>query len=545
MVVCRGFLKGAALICFLAAATGASAQNVIPAQYLAKLYTEALGRAPDQRGWTGYVAYFAKHGCSAATLQSVSATIYNSSEFAGDVSDAETSVIALYRGALNRDPDAASFSQYVSELESGTPLSQVVASVLTSTEFLGNVPKYCGSNPDYLYGSQPPLTPTPGPTGYTGNEAGLQALLFCAAENKCSSPVYLAQKAVIPLTTTLQVPSNITLTTVGNPPPQHYTQMGRLVRAASFLGPNVQVDAGGAVSNLWIDGQRNVLGVLGPSQYHVVSNVNVMTLGGLRTTVSQNKLIDPQGASNLIAQGAQSGTPCLSETISENLLTGYSTTHGYNTPADGMTVQCENADIQGNQLVDMTDEGILLEGSVIVDQASKVIGNTIVAAGNSINSPVSADPITGNVQPAAGQYVCYSGTIIENNVFWSSPYTSFVFGIEAGSRESFAVARDVDISCPFDGPGPIYKNNTTGTLSANVRAGIAIAGAQNVTVTNDSQHPLTFQYVQLPYQTSGWACPGGPVITEQVVGHASGTFPAATVNADFDFCIAPNHIVQF
>jgi hypothetical protein len=541
----RRFLQSTVLICVAAMATGATAQNVIPTQYLAKLYTEALGRAPDQQGWTGYVAYFAKHGCSATTLQSVSTTIYNSSEFAGDTLDAETSVIALFRGALNRDPDPANFSKYVSEQEAGTPFSEVVNLVLTSPEFLNNVSTYCGSNPDYLFGSQPPLTPTPGSTGYTGNEAGLQSLLFCAAEHQCSSPVYLAKKAVIPITTTLQVPSGVTLTTVGNPPPQHYTQMARLVRTTSFPSPTVQVDADGAISNLWIDGQRNVLGTLGPSEYHTANNTNVMTLGGLRTTVSHNKLIDPQGGSNLVAQGTQSGTPCLSETITENLLTGYSTLHGYNTPADGMTVQCENADIEGNQLVDMTDEGILLEGSVLVTQMSKVIGNTIVAAGNSINAPVSTDPITGNVPPTAGQYICYSGAVIENNTFWSGPYTTFVFGIEAGSRESFQAGRDVDISCPFDGAGPVYKNNTTGTLSANVHAGIAIAGAQNVTITNDSQHPLNFQYVALPYQTSGWACPSGPVIIEQVVGHASGTFPPATVDADFDFCIAPNHTVQF
>jgi hypothetical protein len=310
--------------------------------------------------------------------------------------------------------------------------------------------------------------------------------------------------------------------------------MARLVRDVTFKGPNLQVDAGARATNLWVDGQRNVLGYYNPT-------MNVMTLGGNGTTVDENKLSEPQGAANISAMGFQGGAPCEQETIAGNLLTGYTTVHGYNTPADGMTVQCENTDIENNELVDMTDEGVVLQGSVSVNQASKVIGNVIVSAGNSTNAPVSTDPTSANVAPAAGQHVCYAGTTIENNTFWTGPYTTFDFGIQAGSREYFPDTdpKQVNISCPLDGPGPIYKNNTTGSLSARVRAGIAVAGAMNVQISNDDEHPMHFTFVAFPSRTPAWLCPSGPVIAERSMGNASGSFPSPTVDGNLDFCIAP------
>jgi hypothetical protein len=535
----RQFALSLASLASLAAMTGvASAQTVIPTQYIAKLYTEALGRAPDQTGWSNDMAYFQTSGCTAASLTTIGESVYNSDEFAEDATDPESEVVAIFRGALNRDPDPASMAEYVVQLTDGTPLSTVVAAVFSSPEFLGNVPTYCGSNPDYGFGAQPPAVTTPGPVGYnpavgyhgaTG-EAGLQALLVCAETRRCPATVYIAQKAVIYLTSTLHIPQTVTLSTEGQPSPRHYTQMARLVRASSFNGPNIQVDGSGAISNLWIDGQRNVLGYNNPG-------INVITLGGTGTLVSFNKLTEPQGGSNITSTGAQTGAACVKETITNNLLTGYTTVHGYSTPADGMTMQCENLDIENNDIVDMSDVGIVLFGSVKVPQASKIIDNTIVSAGNSLTAAISADQISGNSIPGPGQYVCYEGTLFEGNTFWTGPNTTFNFGIEAGAREFFKTTdpREIDSSCP-DGRGPVYTNNTTGSLSARVRAGIAVAGMMNVTITNDNAHPLNFVPVAFPKLTPAAACPSGLVIAELSSGHTSGNFPAATVDENFDFC---------
>jgi hypothetical protein len=533
-ILARRFPAPAVALLSLAATFSAHAQNVIPSQYIAKLYTEALGRAPDQPGWTSYSEYFQNNGCTAKTLALAGSDFYNSYEFAADNPDPESKIIALYRGVLNRDADDGGLAGFSNDLKNGEPFSSIVAAFFSGPEFLHNAPTYCGSNPGYGFGAHLPPTPTPGATGYTGGEAGLQALLRCAALRQCKSPVLLAQKAVIHLTKPLQVPQGVTLATEGYPTPQHYAQMARLVRDSPFAGPNIQVDAGASITNLWIDGQRNVIGFSDPT-------MNVMTLGGNGTNVSENKLSEPEGAANLVATGTQGGSPCQKETIYANLLTGYTSIHGYDSPADGMTVQCENADIENNDLVDMTDEAIVLQGSVKATQASKVIGNTIVSAGNSTNAPVSTDPTSGNQAPAAGQYVCYAGTTIENNTFWTGPYTTFDFGIAAGAREYFRpdYPRQIDISCPLDGPGPVYKNNTTGSLSARVRAGIAVAGAMNVAVSNDDEHPMHFIFVTFPSRTPAWLCPSGAVIVERSLGHASGTFPAPTVDGDLDFCIAP------
>jgi hypothetical protein len=522
----------AAFACF--AIVGAKAQSVIPTQFIAKLYTEALGRAPDQQGWAGHVSFFQPRGCSAGTLAQVGEAVYSSSEFAADAPDAQSKVMALYRGALNRDPDATGLAHYSRQLENGTPLASVVNTIFTSPEFLADAVAYCGANPDYGVPPYPVALPTPTGSGYAGTEAGLQAELNCAGKGDCPSTVHVAQKAVINLTSPLQIPQNVTLATMGNPGPHNYTQMGRLVRVTSFLGPMVQVDAGGSLLNMWVDGRRNALGYKSGAE-------NIETLGGSGTTVSYNKIVEPQGGSNLEANGAQSGSPCGHENVIGNLLTGYSTIHGYTEPADGMTMQCENLDIEDNEIVDMTDIGILLEGSVKVTQNSQILHNTIVSAGNSMNAAISTDPTTGNAIPTQGQFVCFGGASFEENTFWTGPYTTFDFGVEAGAREFFQTTdpRQVDGTCA-DGSGPIYKNNTTGTLSARVRAGIAVAGMLNVTIANDGSHPLNVRSVAFPALTPGAACPGASVIAEEAGGHASGSYPVPEVDQMFDFCTVHN-----
>lgn len=522
----RRVLSGAlSSLLLIATAVIARAQTVIPAQYIAKLYAEGLGRAPSQSEWADKVAYFQKHGCTAATLKTVGTAVYTSTEFATDNPDSESKVIALYRGALNRDADNEGLAGYARAVDAGTSFTDVVNEIYTSKEFLGNVPAYCSqTSPNYGFSSQPAPFLAPGGKGYKGNEEGLQSLLNRASKG---STVYVAQKAVIPLTTPLKVPSRVTLATYGNPSRQHYTQMARLLRYRTFNGPNVMVAADGSVTNMWIDGQRNVLGYSKPGG-GTFDNANIATLGGSGTVIAQNRFTETQGGTNIFTSGAGSGYPCSREMITNNLLTGYTTAHNYKAPADGMSMQCENLDIEGNDIVDMSDIGIVMFASPHVPQASKIRHNVIVSAGNSMNAPFSTDPSTGN---RGGQMLDYTGTEIRDNIFWTGPYTTFDFGIEAGGREYFHASEN------SDGKGPVYINNTTGILSARVHAGIAVAGMLDVTIQNDADHPLNFILVPFPPGTPSARCPGGAVIAEKSLGHASGRFPAASVDLDFDGCI--------
>jgi hypothetical protein len=504
----------------------AGAQNVVPAQFIAKMYTEALGRAPDQLGWSGYTDYFQDAGCNTKQLGLVGQLFYTSPEFLSDYTDSEAKVLALYRGALSRDADQSGFAYFVSLLNSGVPWASVVHAVFASAEFIGDVPAICSAEvPDYGFGAQIPPTPTPGDNGFTGTESQLQALLSGASSG---STIYLAQKAVIPLTSTLAIPTGVSLATYGEPTPHSYALMGRLVRASTFDGPNISVQAGGALTNVWVDGQRNVLG------YHKVSggagdNANVVTLSGSNTMVTSDKLSDPQGGTNFFSVGGYVGIPCSNQIVGGNLVTAYSSIHGFSQTSDGLTMSCEGLDIENNDIVDVSDIGVVLFAAPGITQHSQIANNTIVSAGISMNAPISSDPSTGN---PGGSSLDYSGAVFSNNTFWTGPYTTFDFGIEAGAREFFFLPNKNS-----DGFGATYLNNTTGWLAARVRAGIAVAGMLDVTITNDDTHPLNFLPVTFESSTPAAVCPSGSVIAEASDGHASGTYPAPTFDGDFDGCV--------
>jgi hypothetical protein len=342
------------------------------------------------------------------------------------------------------------------------------------------------------------------------------------------SSVYLAQKAVVSITTTLTIPSGVTLTTYGAPGTTQYALMGRLVRASSFQGAVVNLNGGGILTNVWVDGQRNVLGY---QKYSggVGDNADVVSLGGTGTTVSNTKLSDPQGGTDFYSAGKGDGYACSSEKITGNVITAYSANHGYSDNSDGLTMRCENLDIENNQIVDVTDIGIVLFATNGTPQASLIKNNVIVSAGNSINGPISADPTTGGNTP--GSILDYSKTIFSTNTFWTGPSTTFDFGIVAGAREWFSSSNATN------GTGATYTNNTTGSLSARVRAGIAVAGMLNVTITNDSSHPLSFILVTFASGQPAANCPGANVIAEVAEGNASGTIPTPYYDSNFDGCI--------
>jgi hypothetical protein len=353
----------------------------------------------------------------------------------------------------------------------------------------------------------------------------LQAALNSA---NSGSTVSLAQKAVIDITTTLTIPAGVTLATYGKPGPTQYALFGRLVRASSFHGSVVNINGGGTLTSVWVDGQRNVLGY---QKYSggVGDNADIVSLGGTGTVVSNNKLSDPQGGTDFYAAGKGDGYTCSHETITGNLVTAYSANHGYSDNSDGLTMRCENLDIENNSIIDVTDIGIVLFATNGTTQASTIKNNTIVSAGNSINAPISVDPTTGGNTP--GSTLDYSQTTFSTNTFWTGPNTSFDFGIVAGAREWF------QSSNATNGTGATFTNNTTGSLSARVRAGIAVAGMLNVSIINDSSHPLSFILITIPAGQPAANCPSANVIAEVAEGNASGAIPTPYYDANFDGCI--------
>ena len=118
--------------CLLGAVSPASAQR-IPSQYIAKLYTEGLGRLPDAESLGPRQNYFAQFGCNPTTLREQGLSVLLSPEYQGLGYSNSAKVLTLYRAILSRDPDPAGFRSFRDALNAGTPLTQVLNTFYNSS----------------------------------------------------------------------------------------------------------------------------------------------------------------------------------------------------------------------------------------------------------------------------------------------------------------------------------------------------------------------------------------------------------------------------
>lgn len=492
----------------------------LPAQFIAKQYTEALGRMPDQPGWRGAVGWFGEHGCTASALAGYGESFFSSAEYTDLGYGDAARLVTLYRAALNREPDPAGFANWTQQLAGGLPWASVVAKFYTSAEFTALVPKICsgvvdGSGSSYYFGTQPAMAvPTSG-AGFTGTEAQLQAALNDAP---AGGSVALAPGALVTLTAPLTVPAGVTLTTTGAPDPQHYADMGRLVRASTFDDRLVKVSGGATLANVWVDGARG-----NPDNWNAARD-NIFTYGGTGTTITGDRVTDSQGPSNVYLLGSFDGYPCGSTTVSGNLITAYASDHYSNSDwTDGISDTCENATITGNQVVDATDVPIVVyRVTTATAQHSVVRANQVLSAGNSAYGGLGLDPL---FEGAGGTPTTFdfSGSALDGNTLWSGPDTHFDIGIADGTRAWFAGTYPTDT-----GTGGSVTGNTTGSLTARVQTGVAIGGMLDTTVTGNT--------LSVVHIGSG-RCPEQDYAAELSAGHASGTFDPSPTDINFDGCI--------
>ncbi|WP_203922775.1 DUF4214 domain-containing protein [Rugosimonospora africana] len=501
-----------------------------PAQFIAKQYTEALGRIPDQPGWQAAIGWFGQAGgCNAGNLATEGETMFTSAEFNALGYSNAARILALYRGSVNREPDQAGFTNWMNQLASGLSWATVVQKFYTGGEFATLVSQICsgvvdGSGSSYHFGTQPAIAlPTSG-SGFTGvaghpndSQSALQSLLDATA-SAGGGTVVLAQQAVVWLTSTLTVPSGVTLTTQGAPDPRHYAEMGRLVRRSAFNDKLVVVKQGGALRNVWVDGARGNPGNEDPSR------INVVTYGGPDTVVTANRISDSQGAQNLYLFGDFNGYTCPSTTASDNLITAYaSDNYQANTWTDGIADDCEGATVTGNQIIDSTDVAIVLYRTTSHPQHSVVRNNSVLSAGNSMYGGIGLDPLFR----AAGQAPAtwdFTGATIEGNTLWTGPDTHFVIGIPVGTRAWFATVYTSDT-----GTGGSVTGNTTGSLSARVVTGVAVSGMVGTTVTGNK---LSFVH-----NVHTGSCPAVDYAADIRGGHASGTFSPTPLDTNLDGCL--------
>jgi hypothetical protein len=493
------------------------AEAAVPGQYIAKMYTEILGRAPDPQGWNGALGYFEPNGCNQTTLTHWGAPFFSSAEFRQLQYDNAATTLLLFRAIYNREPDSSGYARYLKMLDGGTPLNQVVSSFFQSREFSTLVPFICSSSSSYSFatlGSGLAIRiPTPGGGGYDNlSEPQLQALLYSAG---AGNSVYLAQQSVIYLTTPLVIPAGVALATYGSPTPHEHGKMARLVRASAFAGPMVEINIdndpqpSGALRSVWVDGQR------GKTSGYVHDAINIEIYGGNGAAVEDDFIDNSLGWSNVHSYGAVDGRPCAGNVVANNVITAYPSLHYGGNYTDGLSIGCENTLVQGNQVVDATDVGIVVFTAAPAVQKSKVVGNTVVSAGNSAFGALGFDPLYGPKYP---EHPDFSGASISDNSLWSSPTTHFVIGLAVGSRAWYGAGFAINgvSSTGNIGFGASATGNTTAGVHSNFGEGITVSGMDLAIVQDNvfSAAPIS----------QGWTkCPVGNVFASVRAGLASGS----------------------
>jgi hypothetical protein len=481
----------------------------VPAQFVAKQFTEALGRLPSQAEWRTWLDYYETEGCNLRTLESAG-SIYLGTEYSSLGLDNAAKLLTLYRGVLNREPDEVGYSGFLAALDNGQSWDTMVDSFFGSAEFAGLVDRICSGEP-YYFGPNPAIAiPVSGEGFQGGTGEDLQALLDQAP---AGTTVWLAQKSLTRLSAPLIIPTGVTLATIGNPSPSRYAMMGRLVRTARYDYGVVALQPGATLASVWVDGQRGAIGGKGPWL------INMVVEGGTDTRVINSVSSNTAGWSSLYARGA-TGAPCQGNEVSGNLITAYSSDHYDRLWSDGLSIECQDALVENNQIVDASDAAIVVFQGGAVTQRSIVRNNVILSAGNSAYGALIFDPVFPVEWSATNPD--FTGSSFTQNTLWTGPYTHFDIAISVGTMAWYYNADGLI------GSGGQAVENTSGQEVIRGNTGIAVDGMLNTTVEGN-----TLQMELVPVSD----CPSVEVGADVENGHASGVIQPY-VQAVFHSCIA-------
>ncbi|MBT2395380.1 DUF4214 domain-containing protein [Streptomyces sp. ISL-100] len=524
---------GAGLVAVLTGAllspsAAAAAAGPVPYQFIAKAYTEGLGRAPDQPSWTAAEAQFVNQGCNVANLKAFGKSVLTSAEFNALGYDNTSRMMVAYRTILNRDPDAAGLAHAVNLLNNGAiTWSGMLDDMYASPEFAGLSGTICSAgNPDYNFGTAPAPTVATKGAGFTGTQAQLQSRLNATPSG---GTLALAQRAVVRISSSsLVVPPGVTLTTTGAPTPSRYADMGRIVRAdtwPTFAAATIVLRPGAKLRNVWVDGQMGVPGS-GASRRYVSAAYNVQSLSGTGNEVSRSRVGNSAGATNIQARGVNDESDrCVDNVYTDNLIEGYSSDHTGGNWTDGLSIGCEDSEVANNQIIDATDVPLILFGQGDFTQTSQMHHNVIVNAGQATFAAIGVDPWNAYPDLGDGPGVAsssFAGARIHDNTFWNNSRIPHAIGITVGTRAWHG-------PYAWQGNAVAVTNNTKGSLPLYAETGIVVAGMLNATVTGNS---LPNQLVDT---TS--SCTSANVGAAVSAGYASGTIQGPFLDTDYNTCI--------
>lgn len=227
----------------------------------------------------------------------------------------------------------------------------------------------------------------------------------------------------------------------------------------------------------------------------------------------------------------------MNERIVGNLVTGYSSRHQFDRRGqaqwvDGIRVLCEDAEVAHNSIVDVTDLGIVMDGSesragLVTRQRSQVHDNLVLSAGQDAHVALGADAIglcqsisvtttAGAVRP--GPIVpCldlvaprdFTGARIHDNEFFTGSRTSFDVGLAVGGGALWGDHRIVNQAPDGSHPaatGVSVTDNTTGGVTTRVNIGIDVHDMTQATVRGNA---ATFRLVDGNPRITWNKCPLG------------------------------------
>jgi hypothetical protein len=510
-----------------------------PSQFIAKLYSEALGRAPDVAGWQANQAYFTQNGCSKSSLWTVARAIYTSAEYQSLGYDNDEKVLTVYRGLFSREPDAGGFANWRNYLNNGNSMASMIDFMFQAIDGGRELSsrQICASL-GYGWSNRPaPLSNSVIPAK---NDGGIQTLaaLQTALENaQPGSTVYLAQRAVIMTPTQIVVKPGVTLATIGMPPPAQYAKQARVVRTGLF-GNGVELDSsliklgsGARLQSVWVSGQAQDFA-------HPPLAVNVILESGTGTTIADSRVDNSAGWSSIIAH--RFNKPCSGMAVRNNLVTGYANSHLYANVTDGISGNCEDFIASHNTVIDASDVAIIVFAVPGLTQKSKILNNTVVSAGVPAYGAFMLHPM--RIEDA-GPSNSFAGSSISNNLFWAAPDTHFDIGVILGGTAW-------DIS-PSMGVGGAAIGNSNGGIASPMYIGLAVDGMTQASVQQNTitravpksaypDNPMRYNFVcKTAITTTGDALAD----LNAVSGHTSGPEMIQSLeNASVHGCVGHSRI---
>lgn len=531
----KSLVKGTSVAALLLVSAAASANS---SQFFAKQYTEALGRAPDAGAWKSNQNYFAANGCNKNSLKAVSQGIFNSGEYANLGYDNYEKVLTAYRAIFSREPDAGGFNYWVAYLNNGNSLSSMIDFLFQSIDGAElTTAKICGSL-GYGWKTDLPLTNGTIPAKDDGGVKTREQLDAALRNAQPGSTVYLSQRAVISVTSTLVVPAGVTLATVGRPSRMQYAKQARLVRGAVFGDNNgfmdsrvssvVTLASGAKLDSVWVSGQEQVFG-------YNKDAMGVTTQPGSGTTVVNSRVDNSMGFTSIILN--HHGLACNSMLVHNNLITGYSHNHGYNTDVpgytDGVSGDCEDFAVSHNDIIDASDMGVVVFAPGLGrTQKSQVVENVVISAGVPAYGAFMLNPQNAK---SFGATSSFSGAAILNNQFWAAPDTHFDFGVVLGGATWE--------EAPSVGIGSTASGNTNAGVMTPMYIGILVDAMNNAVVSNNAISRTTpqasFRDNAIVYKTNTNCDARGDLVADlQSTNHASEAgLPPNRTNAIMHGCV--------